>query len=406
MRPPAASTNRRVSVAMPDSRCRKLSAVRSAVSSAPRGPSTSAIDVARRRSGRRRRADASNTHGRIELAERLARDVEAGDDAAALGEERRRARAASAGTVASVVTSPAPTILGQRAPHEVAIERRVERRERHGSCASRRLGARARRELAHRLERAASAQRRTLSPASTSRATERPARLRRRAARCTPRDRRLRAAACFATCFLRIVAEHLARASSQRCASRDRRRRRRLREQLGRASATPRDAPTRRCHHDQTSSVTNGRNGANSRSSTDSAASSAALADAGRRRRPGRRSGAPSPARGSRRRSTRRTSRSAAARARSRSASNARVASSTSAARLRQHRRDRPAAVIAPVRLGLRQHELRRVQQLDRQPPADLHLAGVERRVGARAGRSPPSSARRRSRAPRAAPSA
>ena len=33
-------------------------------------------------------------------------------------------------------------------------------------------------------------------------------------------------------------------------------------------------------HHDQTSSVTNGRNGANSRSNTDSAVSSAALADA------------------------------------------------------------------------------------------------------------------------------
>ena len=42
MRPPAASTNRRVSVAMPERRCRKLSAVRSAVSSAAAAPLTSA----------------------------------------------------------------------------------------------------------------------------------------------------------------------------------------------------------------------------------------------------------------------------------------------------------------------------------------------------------------------------
>ena len=38
MRPPAASTNRRVSVAMPERRCRKLSAVRSAVSISAAAP--------------------------------------------------------------------------------------------------------------------------------------------------------------------------------------------------------------------------------------------------------------------------------------------------------------------------------------------------------------------------------
>ena len=43
MRPPAASTNRRARVAMPDSRCRKLSAVRSPTSSARAAPTTSAI---------------------------------------------------------------------------------------------------------------------------------------------------------------------------------------------------------------------------------------------------------------------------------------------------------------------------------------------------------------------------
>ena len=41
----------------------------------------------------------------------------------------------------------------------------------------------------------------------------------------------------------------------------------------------PGSGPSSVRHHDQTSSVTNGRNGANSRSSTDSAAVSAAFAD-------------------------------------------------------------------------------------------------------------------------------
>ena len=36
-----------------------------------------------------------------------------------------------------------------------------------------------------------------------------------------------------------------------------------------------------------------------------------------------------------------------------------------------------------PARLGLHQREPRRIQQLDRQPAADLHLLRVERRVGA-----------------------
>ena len=68
-----------------------------------------------------------------------------------------------------------------------------------------------------------------------------------------------------------------------------------------------RGAPSRSCHHDQTSSVTNGSTGANSRSCTDSASASVAWADSAAgvgARRP-----ATSPARRSRRRTTRRTTR-------------------------------------------------------------------------------------------------
>ena len=76
------------------------------------------------------------------------------------------------------------------------------------------------------------------------------------------------------------------------------------------------------CHHDHTSSVTNGRNGANSRSSVESASASAARAEP-RPSSPRRRRRGPSPARGSRRRSPRRTARCARARGRSRSSSKA-----------------------------------------------------------------------------------
>ena len=61
-------------------------------------------------------------------------------------------------------------------------------------------------------------------------------------------------------------------------------------------------------HHDHTSSVTNGRCGANSRSSVSSATASDARAEPSQRHRASRRRAA-SPARGSRRRSPRRTAR-------------------------------------------------------------------------------------------------
>ena len=111
----------------PDRRCRKLSAVRSAVSIAAAAPRTSAT-TAPARSGPRRGTE-RELHAGIELAERLGGDVEARNHAAALGEDARRARADRQSTVASVVTSPQPEILGERAAHELAIERRVERLE-------------------------------------------------------------------------------------------------------------------------------------------------------------------------------------------------------------------------------------------------------------------------------------
>ena len=101
------------------------------------------------------------------------------------------------------------------------------------------------------------------------------------------------------------------------------------------------------------------------RSKTESAVSSAVFAEPRAPRR-GRRSGATSPARGSCRRRTRRTSRCARGRACTDSRSRSSVDSRTSRARLRQQaaidtRRDRP------TRPGLGQHELRRVEQLDRE---------------------------------------
>ena len=132
MRPPAASTNRRARVAMPDSRCRKLSAVRSPTSSARRRPDdlgdrlagTAALAVALR-------ATATCTAG-LELAERLERDVEAGEHAVGLDEEdaagphdRRHGRVGRDVAAADVFL--------ERAPDDVAVERRIERAQ-HVGC--------------------------------------------------------------------------------------------------------------------------------------------------------------------------------------------------------------------------------------------------------------------------------
>jgi hypothetical protein len=82
------------------------------------------------------------------------------------------------------------------------------------------------------------------------------------------------------------------------------------------------------------------------------------------------------------------------------------VASATSAARLGEHAAIERRVDGAP-RLGPQQREPGGVEHLDREPPADLHLARVlgSKAVSTPGRRSPPSSARRPSRAPRAAPS-
>ena len=79
MRPPLASTKRRARVAMPDSRCRKLSAVRSPTSSARADCVDLRDDLAARGDGVAVASmRASMRDPGIELAERLERHLEAG----------------------------------------------------------------------------------------------------------------------------------------------------------------------------------------------------------------------------------------------------------------------------------------------------------------------------------------
>ena len=104
MRPAGGSTNWRVRVAMPDKRCRKLSAVRSPASRRGRGLHVGNVPRPRTH---RRRDTAMYVDLAIELKEHFERDVEAREHARRLGQERA-ARAPRLGTIASVVMSPAP----------------------------------------------------------------------------------------------------------------------------------------------------------------------------------------------------------------------------------------------------------------------------------------------------------
>ena len=100
-----------------------MSAVRSAVSIDAAGPRTLGDDVAGLAAIAVRRAHGVKTHAGIELAERLGGDVEAGDDAGALGEDDAAgAQRRRDGRLGRHV-APAE-ILGERAPHDLAIERR------------------------------------------------------------------------------------------------------------------------------------------------------------------------------------------------------------------------------------------------------------------------------------------
>ena len=123
MRPPPASTNRRARVAIPESRCRKLSAVRSPTSSARADPRTTAISSP----GRARIAVALvrlDADAGLELAERLERDVEPGQHAVGLDEEHAarllRGRHGRVGGDVAVAD-----VFVERAPHDVPIERGI-----------------------------------------------------------------------------------------------------------------------------------------------------------------------------------------------------------------------------------------------------------------------------------------
>ena len=129
MRPPLASTNRRVSVAIPERRCRKLSAVRSAVSIGAARPRSSATTSPGWQRSPSCDAERNRAAG-IELTKRLGGDVDPGEDAWRLREDDAPgAHVGSDGRIRRHV-SPAE-IFGERAPDGLAIERRLERLERN-----------------------------------------------------------------------------------------------------------------------------------------------------------------------------------------------------------------------------------------------------------------------------------
>ena len=135
MPPLAASTKRRVSVAMPDRRCRKLRAVRSAVSISAAEPRTSATTVPGSTAGAVL-VDDGDLHRRIELTKRFRGDVEPGEHARRLDDDL--AAAAAGGVDRGLGRDVAPTeIFRQGAPHDAPIDRRIERFERDALHASR-----------------------------------------------------------------------------------------------------------------------------------------------------------------------------------------------------------------------------------------------------------------------------
>ena len=107
--PSTASTKRAVSVATPDRWPRKLSAVRSrGEQRSRRAGDERDVARARRRATRPRGASGSKLCG-ARLAKDLGGDVEPEEDARLPSGRSARRRPASAGTIASEVTSPAPT---------------------------------------------------------------------------------------------------------------------------------------------------------------------------------------------------------------------------------------------------------------------------------------------------------
>ena len=120
IRPPDASTKRRVSVAMPDSRCRKLSATRSAVSSARAGPRTSPMTVPGSHAAPS--STRARQHGRrIDELEGRGGDRQASDDERDFASSTPwpRAPARHGGLRRDVARAD---VLGQRAADEIAID--------------------------------------------------------------------------------------------------------------------------------------------------------------------------------------------------------------------------------------------------------------------------------------------
>ena len=117
--PLTASTKRAVSVATPDRWQSRLSAVRSAASSARAGPLASATSAGHRVAPLALRLRARSKLSRPRLGEGLGGDLEPEHDARLLLHDPRPAPA-SAGTTASEVTSPGAEVLGQRAGDEIA----------------------------------------------------------------------------------------------------------------------------------------------------------------------------------------------------------------------------------------------------------------------------------------------
>ncbi len=279
MVPPVASTNRRVSVAIPERRCRKLSAVRSAVSIAAAVPRTSATTVPGVQRSPSPRATVNSAPGSScrNASAATSRPAMTQSDLARITPRAR----SDESIVASVVTSPHP--------RSSARARRTVSRYSAGSSGANgtvftarvppgrfRPGARVTSTCSIA---ASSVSSRWISPdARKSASTDGSSASIAPGALTTTSDTGVLSGRCSSDFFFLIVPRTVAANRSASTPS-------------GYSAPPQVDStssavghcalwtdPSR--HHDQTSSVTNGRNGANRRSIVESAISSVAFADA------------------------------------------------------------------------------------------------------------------------------
>ena len=123
--PPLASTKRRVSVAIPDSRWRKFKAVRSAVNSAVAKPATVATPIARR-AALAVAAVAIDRHVRIQLPKGFGRDIQASQHARGLDDDHAPGVDLGRHNRFGRHVAP-PQIFGERSPDDLMIECRIQR---------------------------------------------------------------------------------------------------------------------------------------------------------------------------------------------------------------------------------------------------------------------------------------